>query len=87
MQAEEKKKNTPEEMREDLNIAECLQRSEAKVKKIKDQFQKQLDSVRKANMEKLLELERKMTKIEDSMSVPTVLSAICATLVEQFIRK
>ncbi|XP_071649442.1 uncharacterized protein [Temnothorax longispinosus] len=68
----EQKKNIPGEVRKDQNIAnilqECLQSIEAKVEKIQDQFQKQLDSVGQANMEKLAELEGKMTKIEDWMS-------------------
>lgn len=68
----EQKKNISGEVREDQNISnilqKCLQRIETKVEKIQDQFQKQLNSVGKANMEKLAELERKMTEIENSMS-------------------
>lgn len=49
-------------------VQECLQRIERKVDKMQDNFHQNLDSVEKTNLEKFIELERKMEKIEHSRS-------------------
>ncbi|XP_036140117.1 uncharacterized protein LOC114255254 [Monomorium pharaonis] len=68
LQAEKEKSISSGEVREDQNIvfAECLQRIEAAVGKMQDQFQKQLE----ANMEKLTELEKKIENLMSKFSQP-----------------
>lgn len=69
LEAERKWNNPPGEVRDYINIfQECLQRIEAKVEKMQDNFQEKLDSAGKVNLEKFTELERKMTNVGDSIS-------------------
>lgn len=69
LEAERKRNNLPGEARDDINILkEYLQRIEAKVENMQDNFQKKLDSAGKINLEKFTELEEKMTNVGDSIS-------------------
>ncbi|XP_025162639.1 uncharacterized protein LOC112590436 [Harpegnathos saltator] len=68
LKTERERNNPPGEVKDYIyTLQKCLQRIEEKVEKMNDHFQKKLDSTEKVNLKKLVELQRKMANIEDSI--------------------
>lgn len=70
LKAEKERNILPEEGSDYIyNVEECLQKIEENIEKMQENVYEKFDSTEKMNMKKFAELQRKISNVEDSISM------------------